>query len=209
MKRNKLSFETIDWQAQWEAHGLNFRDGYVHIDIPEAVSPAWQQLKLMPGAGFGDLSHPTTRLMLKLMNDKVSGQYVVDIGCGSGVLALCAVALGAQHVYAIDIDIEALKHSKDNATLNVMEDKLTFFLPEQFELPSYVGSPVILMNMIMSEQQVAWNSLRSLHHRQGICITSGILAEQKQDYIMMVKEWGWQVDEEQEEQGWLGCRIGT
>lgn len=46
----------IDWEAQWAEHGLNFHDGYVHIDLPNAIQNEWKVLKMTPGAGFGDLS---------------------------------------------------------------------------------------------------------------------------------------------------------
>lgn len=197
----------VNWVEQWKIHGINFRDGHVLIDVPEALSPSWRQLKLMPGAGFGDLSHPTTRIMMRMMKHDVSDQYVVDIGCGSGVLALCAVALGAKHVFAIDIDELALKHSKENAALNGMENKLSFYLPEEFQLPADVKAPVILMNMILTEQQNAWAVLKSLHCQKGICFASGILAEEKQEYIKLVKEWGWTICEEQEEHSWIGYRM--
>lgn len=196
----------IDWQGQWAAHGLNFHDGHVHIDVPDAVSPAWKQLKLMPGAGFGDLSHPTTRLVLKMMQGYVSDKYVVDIGCGSGILALCAAALGAKHVYAIDIDEQALIHSQENAALNGMESKLSFYLPENFQF-AFDEPPVILMNMIMSEQQQAWNSLKLSRLQEGVCIVSGILTEQKQAYLNWISEKGWKLCEEQQEQEWLGLRL--
>ena len=201
----KRAFE-IDWKAQWEIHGHNFYDGYVHIDLKNAISSSWNQLKLMPGAGFGDFSHPTTRLMIKLMEPQVKDQYVVDIGCGSGILALCAAALGAKQVYAIDIDESALEHAKENALLNQMKN-ITFHKPDNFLLPSLLKAPVILMNMIMSEQQQAWHSLPSLHKHHGMVISSGILFEQKLSYLDCVTPWGWSFVDESEEQGWLGLKF--
>lgn len=197
----------VDWQAQWEAHGFNFHDGHVHLEVPHAVSSPWQKLRLMPGAGFGDLSHHTTRLVKQMMGEDIRDQTVVDIGCGSGVLGIYALALGAKFVFAIDIDEQALEHTQKNAVLNNMQNKMSFHLPHEFQLPLQANSPFILMNMIQSEQQEAWNSLKSLHYKQGICIISGILAEQKQAYLKMVKEWGWQLLEEREEKGWLGIRF--
>lgn len=194
----------IDWQSQWETHGLNYHEGYVHIDLPHAIFPHWKQLKLMPGAGFGDLSHPTTRLIIKMMEKHVTNQNVIDIGCGSGVLGLCAVACGAKHVYAIDIDEAALKHTEENAKLNEMHDRFTFSIPQNFSIPADIKAPVILMNMIIAEQQEAWHSLKALHHNHGICIVSGILAEQEQDYLQLVSRWNWKLSERYEEQGWLG-----
>lgn len=204
---DRKELNAIDWQKQWENHGLNFRDGYVHIDLPLAIVPQWKELKLTPGAGFGDLSHPTTRLVLHMMNEDVHGKDVIDIGCGSGVLALCAVALGARHVYAIDIDEVALQHSAENALLNEMNDQITFSLPENFSYSQQTKDIMILINMIMSEQKEAWESLASLHPIKGTCLASGILAEQKHEYIDWMTSFGWQLKEEHQEDGWIGLKF--
>lgn len=206
-KESMQPWSFIDWKSQWESHGLNFQDGYVHVDIPEAISTPWKLLKLTPGAGFGDLSHPTTRLVLRMLNRTIANQYVVDIGCGSGVLALCAIALGAKHVFALDIDEGALMHSQENARLNGMADRLTCFLPNNFQISSFVKAPIILMNMILSEQKNAWSALTSLHQNHGICMTSGILLEQRQAYLEMTECWGWNFCSEEEEKGWSGFKF--
>lgn len=201
---------SIDWQSQWKNHGLNYYEGYVHIDVPESPSSQWKQLKLLPGAGFGDLSHPTTRLLLMMIKGQVMHKTVVDVGCGSGVLGIYAIASGANDVYAIDIDENALKHSRENVALNVMTEKFTFNQPYDFNPHlEQENEIVILMNMVMSEQKEAWDSLKSLHSQKAICFTSGILIEQKKEYLDLVKEWGWTLLEEKQEEGWLGLRFKT
>lgn len=82
---------TIDWEAQWETHGHNFQNGCVNIDLSSCGKS--NQLRLQPGSGFGDLSHPTTRLMLNMLAESINHQTVVDIGCGSGILTLAAAAM--------------------------------------------------------------------------------------------------------------------
>lgn len=203
-----MNDSSIDWQSQWEMHGLNFYNGHVHIDQPQAITDSWKKIKLAPGPGFGDLSHPTTRLMLKMMKPNVCSHVVVDIGCGSGVLSLSAVALGAQHVYSIDIDEAALLHARHNAILNNMDSLISFCLPHQ--VPLSIDSKdnlLILMNMIMTEQQVAWTNLKQLHHQPGCCITSGILVEGQPDYLHLVEAWGWSLNETEEEKGWLAMKF--
>jgi ribosomal protein L11 methyltransferase len=178
----------------------------VHIDVPAAVSEEWKNIRLKPGSGFGDLSHPTTRLVLQMM-ENIKDRDIIDIGCGSGVLGVYAVALGARHVYAIDIDEEALKHSHENALVNHMEDKISFYVNADFKLLVDVKGPVILMNMVMMEQEQAWDSLKSLHELSGVSFVSGILAEQKQAYLDMVKKWGWKLESEVSEEDWLGLKF--
>lgn len=197
---------SIDWETQWKDHGCHFHDGYVHINsefLGKEVSP----LKLIPGAGFGDLSHPTTRLMLKLLAQITPVKTVFDIGCGSGILALTATALGYQKVYGIDIDPLAIDHSRTNAQLNHLSEKCLFFISDEFNISPPCQEILILMNMIRSEQEAAWESLPFRHVERADCITSGILAEERSHYIDLTRKWGWALMEEREDSGWLAFRF--
>lgn len=201
----------IDWDAQWKEHGLGYREGLLHIDLGDFFPPLaldrWPQtLKLQPGPGFGDLSHPTTRLVLKMMGKYVKGQRVIDVGCGSGILSLAAVAMGAEIVWGIDIDDEALQHAADNSRLNGMEGKISFCRPEAFKARD--NKPlIVLMNMIQSEQAQAWHSLNQIHSQVGVGITSGILCEGEAAYLKQCEQWGWKVVDRLEEDGWLGFAL--
>lgn len=205
MKKNS----TIDWEAQWAAHGLNYRDGFVHVELGEYVrdfNPGVQPslLRLKPGPGFGDLSHPTTRLVLKMMHPHVQGAHVLDIGCGSGILALAAIAMGAKSVAAIDIDEEALEHARRNSALNGMGQRIEFVAPENFRLSGNNTNIVVLMNMIQLEQIQAWNSLSQIHSLVGKALTSGILSEGRDAYLELCHSRQWHCVQEAEESGWLG-----
>ena len=103
------------WEKQWELFAPNFKNGKAHIDLTPYGCP--EILQLYPGPGFGDLSHPTTRIVLELMQPYIQNHAVLDIGCGSGILSLAAAAMGASEVYGYDIDPEAVEHAKKNATL--------------------------------------------------------------------------------------------
>lgn len=196
----------IDWEAQWAAH-QNYSEGHLHLDLAE-YAPAetfgkWPSLlKLIPGPGFGDHSHPTTRLVLKLMPGYVQSKNVLDVGCGSGILSLAALSLGAVSVVGIDIDEAALDHSQSNSECNGMKNELNFILPGEIEYTP--ENSVILINMIQSEQKVAWESLGLIKHKVSILVTSGILAEGRIDYLEQSKLWGWNLLQETEEDGWLG-----
>ena len=192
--------DAIDWDSQWKAHGLDYSDGLVHLDLkPYGLD---KRLLLKPGPGFGDMSHPTTHLVLEMMSGRVQNKTVLDIGSGSGVLSLAAAAWGASKVIGIDIDPQALLHAEENARLNNMQNALTFLLPSE-GLCS--GEAVILMNMIQSEQKEALRALKL--SARGEAIVSGILAEEAKAYLKLAKSWGWELQEEKEKAGWLGMRF--
>lgn len=192
----------IDWRSQWELHSPYYRDGLLYVNLQEFGGPD-RLLKLEPGPGFGDLSHPTTRLTLKLLLKYVKDQVVLDVGCGSGILALAASAAGAKAVYGLDIDKEALEHARANAVLNKLE--VRWLLPEQME--PLQGELIAAMNMIRSEQAVAWKSLRPVHPMIKTWITSGVLSEEKKIYLNEAASRGWKVGTVIEEEGWLACLL--
>lgn len=192
--------EQIDWQKQWADFSPQFRDGQAHIDLKALGGPV---LLLKPGKGFGDLSHPTTRLVLALMAQHVKDKIVFDIGCGSGILSVAALLLGAKRALGIDIDNEAVKHSEENAKLNQVDAMALF--STQLNPSCVPNEPfIILMNMIQTEQMTAWQSLKPLHSKDSLIIASGVLSSERDPYLKLTQLWGWSLAEEKEEEGWLG-----
>lgn len=186
----------IDWKEQWAQFAPHFYHGLSHIPLSNG-----EELLLKPGEGFGDLSHPTTRLMLSFLSESSLVHPVIDIGCGSGILTLAAILLGASRAHGIDIDENALVHAQKNCELNGLEGKVTFSnCAPQHVMSDHV---LILMNMISSEQRVAWASCASLHPLSKTIVTSGILREQRGDYLELTTAWGWTLLEEKQEAEWL------
>jgi len=187
------------WEKQWELFAPNFKNGKAHIDLTPYGCE--QTLQLYPGPGFGDLSHPTTRLVLKLMQPYVKDHRVVDIGCGSGILSLAAAAMGAAEVYGYDIDPEAAEHAKKNATLSAFQKKIHFATkpPEKIS-----PDTILLMNMISSEQAQAWSLIEDRVPASAILITSGILEESVEQYLAWKATQGWKVKKQLTENGWIG-----
>jgi ribosomal protein L11 methyltransferase len=193
-----LDTTPINWEEQWQAFAPDFHDGKAHIDL----SPHGTLL-LKPGAGFGDLSHPTTRLALQLLAPRAPSTTLIDIGCGSGILSLASLILGARHAIGIDIDTDALAHAADNAALNNLHTQVTW--TQELTTEQNLQEPLlIVMNMILSEQQTAWASQTQLHNLPATIITSGILASQKDAYLEMTQSWGWTLIEELREEEWMG-----
>ncbi|MBA3602197.1 MAG: 50S ribosomal protein L11 methyltransferase [Parachlamydiaceae bacterium] len=194
-----VQFDQIDWHDQWGSENSS-----LFIDLKEYSPNNENGFLMAPGPGFGDLSHPTTRLALKMMAPLVRGKYVIDLGCGSGVLSLAAIKLGAEGVCGIDIDADALKHAKENALLNELENKISFHLPgEVLAIPANV--PVLLvMNMIYKEQEQAWNSLPEVHALKMDCITSGVLKQHQKLYLSLCEKRSWQLVDSRIEDKWCG-----
>lgn len=185
----------VNWFEQWALFAEGFRDGMAHIDLSRYGAP--RTLRLYPGPGFGDLSHPTTRLMLGMMHSQISGERVLDIGSGSGILSLAALLLGAQSAVGIDIDEGALSHARENGRLNGLKARFFKGPPSSLQTEN-----IVLMNMIFSEQKTVkppqYNRLAKLW------ITSGILEEQRDRYLAQTEEWGWKLLSEHHCLGWLG-----
>lgn len=202
--------QETDWEKVWEEHAptYNKEKKAAEIDLKSlSKNTRVHTIYLKPGPGFGDLSHPTTRLVLKLMSERVEGKNVVDIGSGSGILSLCALGLGARHVVGIDIDPQANAHATLNAVLNNFESEIAFLEPDAWAQYFPKEQNIFLMNMIRSEQIQAWESLKSKGALTGEMITSGILNEERGVYIKQCKERGWKLLEEISEGEWRGFRF--
>ncbi len=187
----------VDWGEQWELFAEDFREGKAHIDLSRFGKK--KTLLLTPGAGFGDLSHPTTYLMLEMMQERVNGERVVDVGTGSGVLALAALMLGAESAFGIDIDEESLAHAEENGKINGLEKRARF----SKKMPKDLGEGnIFLMNMTLQEQREfkpeKWNGTAK------VWIVSGILEEQEKEYLSQTKRWGWKPVQKLRRDGWLG-----
>jgi ribosomal protein L11 methyltransferase len=186
----------VIWEKQWELFAPNFKDGKAHIDLTPYECP--ETLQLYSGPGFGDLSHPTTRLVLRLMQPFVKDHVVLDIGCGSGILSLAAAAMRATHVDGYDIDPEAVEHARKNATLSSFAKKIHFSTKPPAKIPS-----VLLMNMISSEQAQAWSLIEDRIPSSATLITSGILEENADEYLEWRIRQGWKIKKKLTENGWI------
>lgn len=186
-----MNYYKVDWEQQWASFAENFHDGKAHIDLSRFGVE--KTLLLLPGPGFGDLSHPTTSLMLTLMKGRIQGKTILDIGCGSGILTLAALYLEAKSAYGVDIDPEAVAHAHKNLKLNRLKGDFSLKIPKhRYE--------IALMNMIFPEQQVVMKQ----PIQADLWITSGIMVSQKEDYLVLTKSWGWKLETEEIQDEWMG-----
>lgn len=152
------------------------------------IVPSWHEapdaqavnLLLDPGLAFGTGTHPTTALCLEWLDAQaLDGVQVLDFGCGSGILAIAALLLGAREAIGTDIDVQALEASRDNAGRNGIADaRLSLFLPEQ--LPA-LQADVLVANILAGPLVSLAPQLSGLIRPGGLLALSGILAEQGQE----------------------------
>ncbi|OOS02339.1 [LSU ribosomal protein L11P]-lysine N-methyltransferase [Moraxella cuniculi DSM 21768] len=125
-----------DWTREWMSHYKPIQCADNLWIVPEWLSPPDKtaiNIILDPGLAFGTGYHATTRLCLDwLAKQDLADKLVIDYGCGSGVLGVAALLLGARQVLAVDIDPQAILATRQNAELNGVADKLIAFLPEEF-----------------------------------------------------------------------------
>ena len=148
------------------------------------ICPSWHtppdpdgvNLILDPGLAFGTGSHATTSLCLTWLDKaNVTNKQVIDYGCGSGILALAALKLGAAHVHAVDIDDQALLATQNNATSNgILAAQLTVSQPESLE----TQVDLLLANILLAPLLTLKSRFRALLKKDGTLVVSGLLAEQ-------------------------------
>ena len=178
--KHKLDqLEDKDWEREWmdNFHPMQFGNrlwicpSWRDVPDPDAVN-----VMLDPGLAFGTGTHPTTALCLRWLDSlDLKGKTVVDFGCGSGILALAALKLGAKEVIGIDIDPQALQASTENARRTGVEDRLSVYLPEdQPQLEADVVMANILSGPLIELQSV----ITAYCKTGGKLVLSGILEEQ-------------------------------
>jgi len=183
-KFENYHIETLEDQ-DWEKicmeyfHPMNFGNGlWVCPSWREAPEPNAIVLNLDPGLAFGTGSHPTTALCLEWLGaHPPKDQMVIDYGCGSGILSVAAAKLEAKKVYAVDIDPQAIKATKDNAKTNKIKgSKLKVSLPKK--LPVRVKADLIIANILLQPLCDLAKHFADLIKPKGNIVVSGILEDQ-------------------------------
>lgn len=150
------------------------------------IDPGAINIVLDPGLAFGTGSHPTTRLCLRWLDDNIKGgESVLDYGCGSGILAVAALKLGAAHAIGIDVDSQAVKASRDNAVANKTGDA-HFFLPDNAPQGGY---DVVAANILTNPLRMLAPLLANATLPDGQIVLSGILEEQAQEVMNIYQQW--------------------
>ncbi len=166
---------------------------------PDAIN-----IMLDPGLAFGTGSHPTTRLCLRWLDNNLSaGETVLDYGCGSGILAIAAVKLGAASATGIDVDFQAVQSSRNNAIANKVTD-IRFHLPEDAPSGKY---DLVVANILTNPLRMLAPLLANETRKGGRIVLSGILEKQTQDVMKIYEQW-YEMNAPVFEEGWA-CLSGS
>ena len=183
-----------DWERAWMDQFRPMRFGRRTFIVPwnQALPPEAQAqdaavVRLDPGLAFGTGTHPTTALCLEWLDGlELAGARVLDFGCGSGILAIAALALGAREAVGVDNDPQALTATRDNAERNRVADRLTVHLPEDEPAHTY---PVAVANILASALDALAPRLAARVAPGGRIALSGILAGQDEALLARYREW--------------------
>ena len=196
--------EQEDWQNGWRKY-------YDPMEIGRhlAVVPSWQEyetdrvkLILDPGLAFGTGGHETTSLCLEALDQLVrGGERVLDIGTGSGILAIAALKLGAAQAEGVDIDPVAVRTAGENAALNGVADRLTVLVGDLSDKASGQYQ-IITANIVANAIMALAPAVPGLMAEGGVFIASGIIDTRKEEVIAALQAAGLKVQEVKEKRGW-------
>ena len=186
------SLDDQPWERAWMADFQPMRFGqrlWVCPSWSEAPDPNAVVLRLDPGLAFGTGPHPTTALCLEWLDGlDLTGCTVLDYGCGSGILAIAALLLGAERAIGVDNDPQALVSTHDNAARNgIAPERLLTFTPEQFPADCVVD--VTVANILAGPLQELAPLLAQATRRDGQLALSGILSEQAEVVAASYRPW--------------------
>ena len=171
--------EDKDWEREWmeNFHPMQFgRRLWICPSWRDVPDPSAVNIMLDPGLAFGTGTHPTTALCLEWLDQAdLQGKTVVDFGCGSGILAIAALLLGAKEVIGIDIDPQAIQASRDNAERNSVSDRLSLYLPEN---QPCIQADIVMANVLAAPLKELSDTISEFCAKDGYLVMSGILAEQ-------------------------------
>ncbi len=207
-----------DWENNWKRF-------YKPMEIGERllVVPQWEEarddgrvkLVLNPGLTFGTGSHATTRLCLQALDKYIrGGEKILDLGCGSGILSIAALVLGAKEAFACDIDEKCVDVAYENAALNgVGRDRYTVrwgdvLTDKALQAEFGGGYDMVVANIVADVIMGLSDKVRPFLKEGGLFLCSGIIDDRAEEVFTKLRADGWTVIEQHDSEGWYSflCR---
>ena len=202
-----------DWANSWKAY-------YKPIRIGEriVIVPAWEEydpepediiVRMDPGMAFGTGTHETTRLVIGLLERYTKeGMRVLDVGCGSGILAICASKLGAKECRAYDIDPVAVKVANENIRDSGLSNVTCAVSDLLYGVDRSGGTYDLICANIVADIIIRMTpDVGQFMHEKSVILASGIIVERSEDVIRTFEENGFRIIDRAEENGWCALVV--
>ena len=202
-----------DWANSWKAYYKPIKIGEKIVIVPAwekySASPEEIVVRMDPGMAFGTGTHETTRLVIKLLEKYVkNGARVADVGCGSGILAICASKLGAGECKAYDIDPVAVKVANENIKDSGLKN-VTCEVSDLLKQVDRSGGAydVICANIVADIIIRMMPDVGALMDENSVILASGIIVERSEDVISGFEQHGFKIVERIDENGWCALAV--
>lgn len=202
-----------DWMQSWKKFYMPIKIGNRLLILPEWMENPDKErveIKIDPSMAFGTGTHPTTQLCMQLMEEVIKPNInVIDVGCGSGILSITAVKLGAKKSLGVDLDYPSIVATKKNAELNRVEGKIEVGLASVTEIKegkfSLMEAELVVVNILAPIiKRLFINGLFELVKEKGCLILSGILEREANEIIEIAEGYGLELKKRLEINDWVG-----